>query len=199
VNAAQVREVQAFFASRAAGWEQRFAGDDPRFEQAVAELHPPAASSALDVGCGTGRALPFLRRAVGSAGAVVALDLTPEMIAEAHRLGRANLASLLVADGEALPFAAASFQSILAAGFVPHLADATAGLAELARVTAPGGRLAIFHPIGRATLAARHGGTPSEDDVVSPSRLPATLSAAGWRLNTLDDSPERYLALATRA
>src|SRR5712692_6824900 len=193
-----LRDTQAFFATRAAGWEERFPDDEPRYEQAVRELAPPPSGRVLDVGCGTGRAVPFLRQAVGDAGRVVALDVTPEMLAEARRRGRGQLAKLVQADGEALPFRAASFDAILAAGFVPHLPDPQAGLAELARVTVSGGRLAIFHPIGRAILAARHGDTPSNDDVIAPGRLGALLRAAGWALERIDDSPERFLALAVR-
>lgn len=197
-RAERIREVQAFFAARAAGWEKRFAEDDPKFEQAVRELGPPAGGRVLDVGCGTGRALPFLSKAVGPGGSVVGLDLTPEMLAEARRHQRDALASLLMADGERLPIAAATFDALLAAGYVPHLADPVAGLTELARVTAPGGLLAIFHPIGRATLAARHGQTPSDDDPIAPRRLAQLLPTAGWRLESIEDGADRYLALARR-
>lgn len=194
----RIREIQAFFATRAAGWEERFAADDAKFEQAIRELAPPLGGHVLDVGCGTGRAIPFLRRAVGSAGGVASLDATPEMLSEASKRGRDKLAGLVLADGERLPFRAGVFDAILAAGYVPHLADAAPGLLELARVTASGGRLAIFHPIGRATLAARHGRTPSDDDVTAPSRLAQLLPAAGWRLESIDDGADRYLALARR-
>jgi SAM-dependent methyltransferase len=193
-----LRDTQAFFAARAAGWETRFPGDEPRYRQAVQELAPPRGGRVLDAGCGTGRALTFLRDAAGPQGQVVALDLTPEMLAEARRLGRDGLAYLLLGDGERLPFASGTFQAIFAAGFVPHLLDPGGGLTELARVAAPSARLAIFHPIGRATLAARHGGAPSQDDVVAPARLRPLLAAAGWALDTIDDGPKRYLALAHR-
>ncbi|MFI5267167.1 MAG: class I SAM-dependent methyltransferase [Chloroflexota bacterium] len=193
-----LRDTQAFFATRAAGWETRFPGDEPRYEQAIHELAPPLGGRVLDAGCGTGRALPFLRNAVGAAGEVVALDLTPEMLAEARRLGRGKLAHLLAGDGERLPFATGTFQAIFAAGFVPHLLDPEGGLTKLARIGAPGARLAIFHPIGRATLAARHGGIPSDDDAVAPARLRTLLPKAGWTLESIDDGPDRYLALAYR-
>jgi SAM-dependent methyltransferase len=193
-----LRDTQAFFGARAANWERRFPDDEPRYEQAIRELAPPAGARALDVGCGTGRALTMLRAAVGPRGEVVGLDVTPEMLEEARRAGRDRVARLVLGDGERLPFGAGAFQAILAAGFVPHLEEAVGGLAELARVTAAGGRLALFHPIGRATLASRHGGTPSDDDVVAPARLPGLLRAAGWQLDSIDDSPERYLALARR-
>jgi SAM-dependent methyltransferase len=198
MDTAALRDVQAFFASRAAGWEQRFPDDDPAYERAVGELTPPAGGRVLDAGCGTGRALPCLRGAVGPEGTVIALDATPEMLSEAARLGRAAVASLLVGDGEVLPFRDGAFDAIFTAGFVPHLTDPEAGLAELARVCVPGGRLAIFHPISRAALAARHGNVPSDDDLVAPARLTRTIDASGWRLLTVDDGPDRYLALAIR-
>ena len=198
MNSGALREIQAFFGSRAAGWEERFPGDEPAYERAIRELAPPTGGRVLDAGCGTGRALPFLRQAVGPAGSVVALDATPEMLVEAKRLGRGQLGSLLLADGELLPFPNRSFDSIFTAGFVPHLSDPETGLAELARTCLPGGRLAIFHPIGRSTLAARHGNVPSDDDLVAPARLTPVLAAAGWRTESIDDGPERYLTLAVR-
>jgi SAM-dependent methyltransferase len=199
VNSTTLRATQEFFAARAAGWEERFPDDDPRFEQAILELAPPAGGCVLDAGCGTGRALRFLRRAVGHSGLVVGLDVTPEMISEARCLGRHSLGVLLVADGEQPPFRDRTFDAIFAAGFVPHLNDPQAGLAELARITVPGGRLAIFHPIGRAPLAARHGHTPSDNDVVAPVRLMPLLESAGWALESIDDGPKRYIAIARRA
>ena len=194
---AQIRDIQAFFGQRAAPWEERFPDDDPAFERAVGELRPAHGGLVLDAGCGTGRAIPFLQAAIGPSGRVVGLDVTPEMLVEVRRHGRS--AELVLADGGRMPFRVGAFDAILAAGFLPHLDPAEAGLAELARVTKPGGRLAIFHPIGRATLAARHGGTPSDEDASSPVRLPRLLANAGWRLDSLDDGAGRYLALAVRA
>jgi SAM-dependent methyltransferase len=49
-------ETRAFFAPRAATWEQRFPDDDPAYAAAVAELRLRPGQTALDVGCGTGLA-----------------------------------------------------------------------------------------------------------------------------------------------
>lgn len=193
-----LRETQSFFAQRATGWEDRFPEDEPRYEQAVRELAPPPGSLVLDIGCGTGRAIPFLRHAVGDAGQVVALDVTPEMLAQVRRFGRDKLAMLVQADGARPPLRDRSFDAIFAAGFLPHLSEPEGGLRELARLAKPGGRMAIFHPIGRATLAARHHATPSDDDVIAPVRLGKLLPAAGWALESIDDGADRYLALARR-
>ncbi|HEX3791056.1 MAG TPA: class I SAM-dependent methyltransferase [Pseudonocardiaceae bacterium] len=194
-----IARTRAFFGPRAATWEDRFPDDDPSYQQAVGELAAPAGGAVLDVACGTGRALPALRAAVGPAGTVLAVDLTGEMLAEAARRGRAGVAALVLADATRLPLPAGSLDAVFAAGLIAHLRDPTAGLAELARVCRPGGRLALFHPIGRAALARRHGHEPSDDDIRAAGRIRPALAAAGWRCDSVDDAEHRYLVLATRA
>lgn len=194
-----LRATREFFGPRAAGWEARYPDDGPRYAQAVAELGLAAGATALDLGCGTGRALEPLRAAVGPDGHVIALDATPEMLREAQRLERAAHALLILGDGLSLPVAAGCADAVFAGGLLPHLADPAAALRELARVARPGARLAIFHPIGRIALAARHGGVPSDDDVIAPARLAALCAATGWQLRHVDDARERYLALAVRS
>ncbi|MGN6607243.1 MAG: class I SAM-dependent methyltransferase [Jatrophihabitans sp.] len=191
-------DARAFFATRAAGWEDRFPDDGPRYERAVHDLAPRVGGVAVDVGCGTGRALVPLREAVGPQGVVIGLDATSEMLAEARARGRDRLAHLVLADARCLPLPDGSVDGIFAAGLVHHLPDPAAGLRELARVAASEGRLAIFHPISRAALAARHGHELRGDEPLSPGRVGDLLAGAGWALLDLDDGPERYLALAER-
>ena len=191
-------QVREFFAARAAGWERRFPDDTPVFTAAVGELALRPGGRALDAGCGTGRAVPLLREAVGPDGTVVGLDLTPEMLREAVALGRRAYGALVEADSVRLPLATGAFDAVLASGLVHHLPDPAAGLRELARVTRPAGRLALFHPRGRAALAARHGNELRDDDVRAQPQLGRLLGATGWELLLLDDSDDRYLALAVR-
>jgi SAM-dependent methyltransferase len=187
-----------FFASRAATWDERFPDDGPRYQRAVAELAPRYGGVAVDIGCGTGRALPFLRAGVGPAGCVIGLDLTVQMLdVAARRIDRPG--GLIRADAGRLPLAAGSCDALFAAGLLHHLPDAVAGLREFARVSRPGARLALFHPIGRAALAARHGGVPAPDDIRGEARLTAALAASGWRVERVDDGIDRYLALAVLA
>jgi ubiquinone/menaquinone biosynthesis C-methylase UbiE len=191
-----LRATQAFFGPRAAGWEVRYPDDGPRYATAVAALGLRVGDTALDLGCGTGRAVEPLRAIVGPRGRVLALDATLEMLHEARRLGRDSHALLIQGDVLRLPIAAGCADAIFAGGLLPHLTDPAAALREFARVARPGARLAIFHPIGRVALAARHGGVPSDDDVIAPGRLASLCLATGWQLQQIDDAIERYLALA---
>ncbi|GAA3777265.1 hypothetical protein GCM10022225_76440 [Plantactinospora mayteni] len=193
-----VSESRAFFAIRAATWDSKFGEDLPAYTAAVTEAHLPAGGVAVDIGCGTGRALPALRHAVGPTGTVIGLDLTPQMLAAAQRHGRDTAATLLLGDARRLPFRDAAVDGVFAAGLITHLPDPEAGLRELARITRPGGRLVLFHPSGRAALAARHGRTLDPDEPLAETPLRRSTIRAGWDLTSYDDPAHRFLATATR-
>jgi SAM-dependent methyltransferase len=197
-SASRVAATREFFGSRAAGWEDRFPDDGPLYAAAVGALAPRWGGVVADVACGTGRALPWLRAAVGPSGTVLGLDVTPEMLAEAGRLGRRSSADLVVVDAVRLPLATASHDAVFAAGLLSHLPDPVAGLSELARICRPGARLAVFHPIGRVALASRRGHELGPQDIRAPEHIKAALSDTGWRCELVDDGEARYLALAVR-
>ena len=84
------------------------------------------------------------------------------------------------------------------AGLVAHLPNPVENLRELARVVRPGGKLALFHPIGRAALAARQGRQLTPADLRAEVSLGPLLSGSGWRMTSYVDEDARFLALAVR-
>ncbi len=190
--------VQEFFAARAADWDARFPDDGPAYAAAVAAMGLREGDRVLDAGCGTGRALPPLRAAVGASGAVVGADLTPAMLEAAVRAGRDRDGQLLLTDVAALPLRTESLDAVFGAGLVSHLPDPAENLRELARVVRPGGTLALFHPVGRAALAARQGRQITPDDLRAEANLRPLLADAGWEMTSYVDEDTRFLALAVR-
>lgn len=190
--------VQEFFGARAAVWDSRFPDDGPAYAAAVGDLGLRAGDRVLDAGCGTGRALTPLRAAVGPTGVVVGADLTPAMLEAAVRAGRDRDGRLLLADVAALPLRSSCLDAVFGAGLIAHLPNPAENLRELARVVRPGGTLALFHPIGRAALAARQGRRITPQDLRAEHNLRPLLAGSGWRMTSYVDEDTRFLALALR-
>ena len=109
-------------------------GDDPRrfaFE-AIAEARP---QRVLEVGGGEGELAERLQNELGVE--VVGIDQSERMV----ELQRSKGIDARVGDVQELPFGDGEFDLALAAWMLYHLPDLDRGLAELARVLRPGGRL----------------------------------------------------------
>jgi len=100
----------------------------------------------LDAGCGTGGLLTLRPEATGVDRSALALDYC----------ARRGLRRLAQADVAHLPFAGGAFDAVVAADVLYHrdVADDGAALAELARVTRPGGHVILNLPAGRALRGA---------------------------------------------
>jgi arsenite methyltransferase len=105
-----------------------------------------AGERVVDVGCGAGLDSLIAARMVGPEGAVVGVDMTPEMLARARRSAEeAGAANVEFRQGvaEALPVPDGWADVVISNGVLNLFPDKQAGLAEMARVLAPGGRLQI--------------------------------------------------------
>lgn len=102
----------------------------------------------LDLGCGPGSDTIPLADLVGDTGQVHGADFDPEMVEEAN--ARATAAGLdervrhRQADAAELPFDDDFFDACRSERLFQHLPDPAAGLAEMIRVTGPGGRMVVL-------------------------------------------------------
>ena len=126
------------------------------FNLALKRLPPERDDFVLEVGCGGG---VFLRRLLKSGCRAVAVDHSPDMVANSARLNAAALANgrltLHEADAAALPVASGTVDKVYCLNaffFFPRPAES---LKEMARVLKPGGRLALITspPAFRAQIA----------------------------------------------
>ncbi len=98
----------------------------------------------LDVGSGAGQIAGHLIKYSDPDANITCFDLSPEMLRRARKLLRSDRPRYLVADLSTLPFASESFDCVTCGYVLEHLADARAGLAELARVMVPGGKMLLL-------------------------------------------------------
>ena len=141
----------------------------------------------LDVATGTADvAIEFARGT--QAGEITGLDASPGMLevgrAKLARRGLATRIRLMDGDALALPFADASFDVVTIAFGLRNLPDYGQGMAEMARVLAPGGRVLVLEflpPEGAARLLFR-------------SYTATVLPVVG---RAISGSPEAYAYLAS--
>jgi demethylmenaquinone methyltransferase / 2-methoxy-6-polyprenyl-1,4-benzoquinol methylase len=111
-------------------------GLDRKWRRLTAQAVVRPGNRVLDACCGTGDLALADARAGGR---VTGVDFSEEMLARAER--KAPEFQWIQADAAALPFDDASFEVVTVGFGIRNLADLEAGLAELARVLVPGGRL----------------------------------------------------------
>jgi ubiquinone/menaquinone biosynthesis C-methylase UbiE len=109
-------------------------GDDPRqfALEAVADAEP---RRVLEVGGGEGELAERIVREVGAE--VIGIDQSARMV----EIQRSKGIDARVGEVQNLPFADGEFDVAVAAWMLYHVADLDRGVAELARVLRPGGRL----------------------------------------------------------
>jgi len=96
----------------------------------------------LDVGCGTGTMLTYLK----SFGDAEGVDIDEEAIGYCRERG---LEGVRLGEAANLPYDAASFDLVTALDVVEHLDDDEAAFAEIRRVLRPGGQLLVTVPAHR--------------------------------------------------
>jgi demethylmenaquinone methyltransferase / 2-methoxy-6-polyprenyl-1,4-benzoquinol methylase len=180
----QPHEVAAMFDGVAARYDRTntvlsFGRDRAwrRATRAALALNPGAL--VLDVGAGTGVSTEELG---GDNRLAVGVDLSLGMLAAGRRT-RPRV-PLLAADALALPFADATFDAVTISFALRNVVDPVAALAELWRVTRPGGRLVVCefsHPSNRVFR------------IVYLSYLMRSLPAVARRVAS---NPEAYVYLA---
>ena len=117
------------------------------FRTLIDLMAPATGEAILDVGCGAGSLDRLLARRLGAANAIVAVDTNPFLLREAGLLAKAEGLDgpihFALANAEALPFADELFGCVFSVTVLEEC-DADLALAEMVRVTKPGGRVGVI-------------------------------------------------------
>lgn len=195
----------AYHEGIAGGWNARYGGGG--FRRRLAFVADGLLADRLsgerwiDVGCGSG---VFTRLLAARGADVLGVDGAAAMIAAAERtaaLDEANPPRYRCLAVEDLGPAIGRFDGAICLSVLEYLADPEAGLAALASVVRPGGRLVLSVPNRRALLrllqqAARRMGALAGRDVArylavsrnayTPATLTAALGRHGFRVDRVE-------------
>jgi len=165
-------------------WYESFAAGAAHsaMRRRAVELLGHGPGQCLDFGCGTGRATPLLTE-VGWT--VVGTDVSGDQLAIAQE--HAGDATLVHADGHALPFPNEEFDAALSLFTHTDLDDLNAAFTELARTLKPGATFVYLgtHPCFGNPMVARAAAAEIPDALAI---LRPGYPTAGWR--TLPFDPE---------
>jgi SAM-dependent methyltransferase len=130
---------------------------------------PESGRTYLDLGCGEGRLMSGLGRAGATA---VGIDVAPDLVVRAAAFGEVHLAEV-----PPIPLASDSVDGVAVVLVLEHIRDEEEVMAEAARVTRPGGVLALVinHPVWTAP-----GSTPILDEAGEMLWRPGEYFSVGW-------------------
>ncbi len=115
-------------------------------EELVACVRVRDVDRVLDIGCGTGVVAREVARQKGFGNDVVGVDINEAMLESAKRFADQHGISEVEwrrADASSLPFDEAAFDVVLCQQGLQFMPDRPTAMAEMARVLAPSGRLAV--------------------------------------------------------
>lgn len=134
----------------------------------------------LDVGCGVGHWAQVLASALPADAQVIGVDRDPLWIDKAAErataLGMSHRFQYRLSDAQTLPFPDASFDLVTCQTVLIHVADPGAVIAEMARVTRPGGLVLAAEPNNVSTSLVQNSitfGDPVEE-ILAGVRLQLT-------------------------
>ncbi len=167
----------------------------------LAQFDINASEVVLDVGCGTGNLTKALLRRLGSAGRVMALDISTRMLALARRKADDVRASWHHASAEKIPFEDASIDRIICFSVWPHFENHAAVAKELHRVLRPESHLHIVHLISRAQVNRIHAKVhPSvrHDHLVCADETAQLLERNRFNVISTTDDEHSYIITARK-
>jgi ubiquinone/menaquinone biosynthesis C-methylase UbiE len=129
-------------------------GTEEEHRIALEALELAPGDRVLDVACGPGNFTRTFATAVGDDGLVVGLDASATMLEVAVRETSQSNVAYLRGDAADLPFHDASFDAVCCFAALYFIEEPWRALEEIARVLAPGGRVALLTSCARGPLPA---------------------------------------------
>ncbi len=193
----------AFFDELPEHWDEAVEHDPKKLERVVEFLGLKPGERVLDVGCGTGVMVPYLLERVGDTGEIVAVDISPKMVAVAKRKfppdEYPNVKFIAADVNETAP--ENEFDAVLCYSCFPHFKDRRASIRRLAHSLKGGGTMAVAHSESRDSINEMHADGPDEvrSDYLPPADETAEMMAdAGLEVIEVIDDEDMFVVAARK-
>ena len=197
-----MKKTQSFFDQLADTWEDQSFPPETRKKVAKLAITLDIQKGAwvLDVATGTGILHPYLLRAVGQSGRVIAFDFSYKMLQQAKEKSFGANLDCFQASAMAIPLLTEMCDTIVCFAAFPHFADQLKALQEMARVAKKGAPIFVVHLMSRGELLKHHGnhGPVAGDTVSEASDMEHMCRSAGLTNPQITNKPGLYLACALK-
>lgn len=190
-----------FFDDIAHDWEKEHQSPQEisRLRHLVKYFPLKKGDNVLDVGCGTGRLIPWVRAAIGDKGMLVESDFSREML----KIGKAKYSQrnicFIQSSAQSLAVKARIFDVIICFALFPHISDKLNALCEFRRILKPGKPLVIAHPMSREELNCFHSrikGPVTQDFLPEDEEMKRLFEEAGFSGLSIKNKKSLYIAKA---
>lgn len=189
--------IRDYFNDKAGGWDSCASERDAsKLERMAERLGLKLGMIVLDVGTGTGVFLPYLSKATGENGKVIALDVAEKMLRQARNKRIPGKIIFVCADVADIPLQTETCDIVVCYSSFPHFQDKSKALGEMKRVLKKGGGVFICHTSGRKSINRIHMGIPSlhHDLLPDSGTMKKLLQKSGFEGISVEDEANWYLA-----
>ncbi|TWH51674.1 class I SAM-dependent methyltransferase [Sporomusa sp. KB1] len=191
-----------FFDKIASQWDSTRAVDSKKIDELVEMIGLEPGFSVLDAGSGTGVLLPFIKKSIGSAGKIAAVDFSANMLAKAEEK-YGSLGGITFAVADIMEFVPENgvFDAVLCFNFFPHIKEKQRFMTHMRSQLRKGGFLVIMHDISRQQVNAIHEDSKAvKNDRLAPGETVSRwLTTAGYQVTQIIDDEDRYFVKAVKS